>query len=284
MNYLRWLDEHGVDILRQGVELSESQAAIVGHITFGGIGRSTVTYGPRALLDYIPWFKKLAGTALSTAILDIADRCRCECWLGGCTPLTTFLNNAIYTARYEYDCQGAILTESEKVGRTWAWSIRNIWDKLGPKYHADALRLMTFKALQIRHTCGHQGHQPSRHNKAEDVPFEPVEEHTPDELALLEELLDEFGRELAPVLADEDEVRRIDGLVGFWEQTWPRRMDEVLEQLAGDKLSEEERRRAEEIGVVWDRPAGPEVKKEGNPYEVTMPEHWFYELDQIVVE
>ncbi|KAK3897789.1 hypothetical protein C8A05DRAFT_47707 [Staphylotrichum tortipilum] len=295
--YLRWLDEHGVDILSQQVESVKEGGATMAFFTFGRIGMLMAIIEPRYLDTYIPWFEKLVASALSAAVLDTADTCHCECWPGGCSPLSSFLISVIKDAKYRYRRDGEKQKPQEEAARCWAWSLRNMWRMtLEPKHHYGALRLMTFHALQMRHTCCRpylqfyglngkprgrpdlvvEGHTPEKH---------APQEHTPDQLALLEDLMEEFGRELAPILAEDDEDQKMEVLVNFWENTWPKRMVEIREQLEGDKLSEEERRRAEEIGVVWDKPAGPEVLKNGgNPYEKTTEEYWFYEIDQIVVD
>ena len=113
-----------------------------------------------------------------------------------------------------------------------------------------------------------------------------VEDELKDEqvykLALLEELLREFEGELIVILQDPD--RGITDLISFWKRTWVGRMSEVLDRLEGSDLPEDERRGAEEIGVVWDkvRPEPPRVI--GNPYRSTMLDFWMYELEKIEAE
>jgi hypothetical protein len=106
------------------------------------------------------------------------------------------------------------------------------------------------------------------------------------QLALLEELLDEFESEVVGILQNDD--GGCAALKDFWKRTWFNRVCEVRARLEGDALSDDERRRAEEIGVVWDQPArpspSPEVAGNENPYHFTTLDHWLYELDQIEVE
>lgn len=58
-------------------------------------------------------------------------------------------------------------------------------------------------------------------------------------------------------------------------------MEEELEKLEGNELTDAERRGAEEIGVRW---AVSQEAEKGNPYSEEDPEHWFYELDKICPE
>ncbi|AEO69060.1 792b4b44-d3df-438b-909a-0ff499880675 [Thermothielavioides terrestris] len=79
-----------------------------------------------------------------------------------------------------------------------------------------------------------------------------IEDEHAHDLALLEDLLSEFEPELTAILQDRD--RGITGLLDFWRHTWANRMTQVEKELCGNQLSDDERRAAEEIGVVWDRP------------------------------
>jgi hypothetical protein len=114
---------------------------------------------------------------------------------------------------------------------------------------------------------------------------EEIQEEYAYPLALLEELLDEFESEVVGILQNDD--GGCADLEDFWKRTWFNRVCEVRAHLEEYKLSDDERRRAEEIGVVWDqpaRPSSPEIARNGNPYKKEDLDHWFYELDQIEVE
>ncbi|KXX80069.1 hypothetical protein MMYC01_204985 [Madurella mycetomatis] len=102
------------------------------------------------------------------------------------------------------------------------------------------------------------------------------------ELALLEELLGEFEEEFIAIL--QDPIRKIDDLIAFWEHIWVSRMQEVIDRLQGSDLGDDERRRAEEIGVVWDQPQAQPPKVPGNPYKGDTIDHWMYELERIETE
>jgi hypothetical protein len=109
-----------------------------------------------------------------------------------------------------------------------------------------------------------------------------MEEEYAYELGLLEELLKEFEGELNAIL--QDPHQGMGDVIGFWKETWAKRMREVVDGLEGDRLAEDERWRAEEIGVVWDRPRPPTVRANSNPYSKKYIEHWLYELEKIEAE
>ncbi|KAK7598487.1 hypothetical protein V3481_000113 [Fusarium oxysporum f. sp. vasinfectum] len=109
--------------------------------------------------------------------------------------------------------------------------------------------------------------------------LEDDESHT---LALLGDLLDEFEEHITSILEDPD--KGIRDLINFWERTWVGRISEVLYRLEGSDLLDDERRAAEEIGVIWDK-VGPELPGEmGNPYQSSTIDYWLYELRKIEEE
>ncbi|KAK1765206.1 hypothetical protein QBC33DRAFT_174916 [Phialemonium atrogriseum] len=68
-------------------------------------------------------------------------------------------------------------------------------------------------------------------------------------LELLEELVKVFERRMAVILAED--TGGASRFSEFWQGYWVDRMDAELARLNGSNLSEEERRKAEELGVVW---------------------------------
>jgi len=272
------LRNHGADILTHQLKSFETGRGKIlsAHFTFWSIGEQTADITSSHSPDFMgPTILDLTEGAKSAEVLDTADSCRCECSSGGCTPLL-YLLKAITTSS-----PWAPTFEAPAMAEIYVRYLACAGGVLEPRHHGAALRFLTFEALQMRHTCctpeGGAEHYfwrcPPR-----DVNEEADEEPGYD-LMVLEELLEEFDREVAGILQDQD--RGIDLLVEFWERTWVNRVTEARDRLEGDQLSDDERRRAEEIGVVWDRPA-PEVT--GNPFSKDTEDYWFYELDKIEVE
>ncbi|RYP06294.1 hypothetical protein DL765_009565 [Monosporascus sp. GIB2] len=261
--------------------------------------------------DRIAWIHELHAAALPA---NIADPCRCKCSPGGCTPLTSLLKGAVNTIGFKRELERFredtvaddtdfpeesiaedIGSPEDSVVQDSDWSVDSIagvagalsWlitgfteylmlfgGNLKVRHHTAALRYLTFTALGIRHSCCHPYYVKMFKDEVEDGQAY--------ELALLEELLCEFEGELIAILQDAD--RGIPDLTGFWKRTWVRRMREVLDHLEGSDLTDDERRRAEEIGVVWDKVGPKPPRAIGNPYRRNTLDHWLYELEKVEAE
>jgi hypothetical protein len=155
--------------------------------------------------------------------------------------------------------------------------LENFWVYFEARHYAEALRYLTFEVLGIHHCCC-QALAPVCNSPDE------IEDKHGYELALLEELLREFDGELTKVL--QDPSISIVHITEFWTHTWVGRMTEVLDKLEGDNLTVDEKREAEEIGVVW-KTLGPEPPEHptpeilSNPYDKSTIDHWMYEVYKI---
>jgi hypothetical protein len=260
-DYLRWLGEHGSETL------FDTNGNISGTpATFVGIAEvlhqfSFDIYGDRERSRAV-WLRGLNRAALRT---EMADNCQCKCSLGGCTPLIFILKVADFHARRlePMDIESTI--------NYWVEYVMDFSADLEAKHHLAALRYFTFKCLNIPHTCcRHKVLGGAWLSEVEQETDEVEDEQEVDEveeehahcLALLEELLVEFEPELTAALQESDPEEYCDsedtGLLGFWRVTWVNRMRQVAGELCGNELSDDERRAAEEVGVVWDRPLPPE--------------------------
>jgi hypothetical protein len=155
-------------------------------------------------------------------------------------------------------------------------------EDLDVRHHSAVLRYVTFTALGIPHTCCDPYDPPwADHTTWSSEEETEIEDEHAYELGLLEELFGEFEGQLTAILQDSN--RGVADITRFWKRTWMSRMKEVLDRLHGNDLADDEKRAAEEVGVVWDRPRRPpEVR--GNPYSRDTLEHWLYELEEIKAE
>ncbi|KAH7141998.1 hypothetical protein EDB81DRAFT_899466 [Dactylonectria macrodidyma] len=256
--------------------------------------------------DRIVWIHELHAAALPA---NTADSCLCKCSLGGCTALTSLLKGVVGTHYHlvfepEHFTEDSVAedTDSEEdsivedtdrpvdsitgaPGRlseliaTFAQYLMLFGGDLEVRHHTAALRYLTFTALHIPHTCCdpyyNRAWRRCRALFPEDV--SEVEDEHAYELALLEELLGEFEREIIAILQNPD--WKITDLVAFWKRTWVSRMWDILGRLHGSDLEDDERRGAEKIGVIWDRTQPPKVQD--NPYEKRTLDFWKYELEKI---
>ncbi|KAI3574497.1 hypothetical protein IWW34DRAFT_705998 [Fusarium oxysporum f. sp. albedinis] len=300
--YLRWLAKHGGLSCQLSFSSSKDNFAI--RCIFSAIGReikysrlclamdrsdesdtSNTSPAPPAPNRDVAWIHELHAIVFAA---NITDACRCQCSPGGCTMLTFLLRRLIHVSEFEF-AQRRLLRDklsgihenplSQLVARFIVY-LEHFSCYLEPRDHYASLRYITYTALGIHHSCCVDRH--NRWRMYED-PFYSVEDGLGDDeshkLALLGDLLGEFEENITSILEDPD--RGIRGLIDFWERTWVGRISEVLYRLEGSDLLDDERRAAEEIGVIWDK-AGPELPGEmENPYQSSTIEYWLYELRKI---
>ncbi|KAI3327144.1 hypothetical protein HD806DRAFT_550738 [Xylariaceae sp. AK1471] len=101
-----------------------------------------------------------------------------------------------------------------------------------------ALRLLTFEALEMRHTCCRIPYPPE-HSQEE---IREIQEEDREMLGLLDGLVEEFTTELR----DSQDV-----FGKFLVRYWSRRIEEVLSKLHAREMTADERSAAEHIGVTW---------------------------------
>lgn len=252
----------------------------------------------------IAWVHQLNSAVLPARI---SDNCRCKCSLGGCTPLTSLLKGVPNLNDYAFGDRPRLIQNdnfAENTGRPGARvpedgnfseddplltvpaRLTEYFELFGAdlevKHHMAALRYVTFTALGIPHTCCDPDSWESPRARTPEEVAELEGDHA-YELDLLDELLEELEGQVMAVL--QDPKQGVEGVIRFWNKTWVTRMSEVLNRLESDDLADDEKRGAEDIGVVWDRPKPPEVS-EGpeNPYDEESPEYWMYELEKIKAE
>jgi hypothetical protein len=267
--YIEWLDSHGVDALVVSIAtFGNGNRLFTAHSTFHAIGRQMHSIG-RGLDRTSPeWVQGLHNALLRP---DLADGCRCRCSTESCTPLI-YLIKGIYTHFSTWNYWDII-------PRPFCLFLELFGGHLEIQHHRASLRFLTFSALGIQHTCCDPLR---RYRHSVDDPEEIEAEHA-YELELLETLLEEFESEVIGILQDPD--RGLDDLVDFWERTWLGRVLELQQHLDRNDVSDDERQRGEEIGVVWDQPSPPEPpKRSSNPFDKKTLDHWVFELEKIEAE
>lgn len=279
--YCQWLVEHGADPFRQ---LPGTPASLQPSLTSG-------------VCSAYPIFKNLAWQihdcpgnhpkshmmrsiqALSANILsvDIADNCQCRCSPGGCSPFTYMLQGLWYRGK----------RHPKSIASWFYWYLESFEADLRPTHHVAAIRFLTFTALDIVHTCCYPRLAQIFSHSPDDV--DDVEEDEALMLELLEELVEVFERRMTVILAED--TGGASQFSEFWQGYWVDRMDAELARLNGSDLSEEERRKAEELGVVWhdrsDLDDQSDLNDQSDLDSVDSLDHgpsesWFRELDRII--
>ena len=167
---------------------------------------------------------------------DTQDSCSCACSLGGCRPLTRMLrhfssstvnNGGPWTLPGILEvfrcCQAVLLRES-------------LSDSI-PTLAERVLRYATFERIGIKHTC----HEYERLDQDEVEEIQDEERHN---LALLEDLMEEFNRKCQELGIGIDE---------FLNEYWMDSMDQAMS--ADREIDSEAIQRIQELGVVLSGPA-----------------------------
>jgi hypothetical protein len=282
VEYALWLIDHGANVVSPlgniGSKLNQTAVHTFAH-QFGYY--LSGSWGGRG-----SW-GKLAGEARAarkrlvdlTCNMDAPDNCRCACSPQGCTPFTGILKSAL-EAGYAYSpiSRRARLTKLQKdFNRTTQALPLDVFGL--PKIPLASLRFLTFEALGVRHTCCYcdcELRQSSPFGNAyDDEDLQELREEDSSLVEILEELMQEF--ETRYYTSDEN-------LLQFVERYWTHR-EEVLEDMDGCKLSDEQKRKLEEIGVnLYD-----EMEEMPEVEEIQMEEgkdlnYWIRRMDQIVAE
>ncbi|KAK1506022.1 hypothetical protein CTAM01_03357 [Colletotrichum tamarilloi] len=181
--------------------------------------------------------------------------------------------------------KGFITTKSA-IPEQYAEIIADYYSSCGSEFtlstYVEAIRFMTFEALGMAHSCCNPSSLVEEGAAWIDMDdLEVIEEH--DFLLKLHELLVvEFTQKASEYLGNGP--NDIPLFPQFWKSYWADRMTDELEKLGGEDLTAEERRDAEEIGVIWDKSTGSGERKSRNPYHRRDMEHYFFELDLICPE
>jgi hypothetical protein len=282
--YLQWLATHGVDVVHKSV--IAGRGVVSAHCISWSIGwevqerlevlfdSTDEDYDPQVAMRL---FGNLEKGGLNAAVLaNTVDGSRCACSPGGCSPLTYLFHGLIK------DVDPSLLRRHKTHFGIWyfAWImyLRALGDHLELRHHITAVRFAVFMMLELPHTCyGHDvtyGIPNSPPLSAEDI--DEVEAEHGHELALLEEISAELEEKIKVIF--EAAGQQTAELLKFWEETFLARMKEVRDRMEGSDLTEEERRRAEQIGVVW---------KEVEPAEDYQPrtiEFYLREIERIEAE
>jgi hypothetical protein len=249
-------------------------------------------------------FRKLNAAVTACGLTDY---CSCHCSSDGCTPFIYFMKAHAFWVDVCYGNSGVDGIDA--------------WSEHLQKYHetcdseailqtyAAAIRYATFEALGLEHTCCVAIYAPHS-----DIPCgieflqsENVGEWQATLVELLESLTveliiearkflgpdkdsDSFTRWTFPQQTDEESESDTDPgsptssrstFSDFWPLCWWPRVKKELERLELIKLTEAERRAAEEIGVRWEQPTSTATD---NPYSKRDIKHWYFQLDRIYPE
>ncbi|ETS76204.1 hypothetical protein PFICI_11591 [Pestalotiopsis fici W106-1] len=235
VTYMCWLAEHGVDLFLRSTQHTVTDSSS----TVGLFGAHFAFYHAYWNIDVTTDTEDLAILLKhyeAVEIRGLTDGCHCACTIGGCSPF-------IWTSKKQLDPDCGLGSAAEHLASKY-----QIYNTVLTKLtYAAAIRFATFEALGLKHTCCEPGDilYVGELHDANDVGV--MNEEQAKHLELHEELVAEFEEKAREFLE-----RRTDNgtdFPNFWSSYWIDRIQEVLESLDGDELTDEERRGAEEIGV-----------------------------------
>jgi hypothetical protein len=255
ISYVTWLVDHGADTLEMDQHFDD-------RVGFRILAQGISSRFTLEEQNYILLVKKLAPWATG-------DSCVCYCSEQGCLPIKQLLRGSIrYTHEKVYDISEAIqaFTRIENIYSACSTSA-------GGQEDVDmaVIRLLVFDLLELKHTCCIRERRPQRGHESFDDDILNIQQEQHDDLERLEELVTDFRVDL--------QHSRLP-LREYLETRWAERMQLVLEELENAKMSTEERRAAEEVGVVW----GPSIPPR-TPSPESEPDHslWYFEeVDRIL--
>ncbi|KAI1111640.1 hypothetical protein F5Y14DRAFT_464410 [Nemania sp. NC0429] len=280
-----WLIEHGADYWtplgeRNAYGLDINKSITPAHLAMSSIGSQLVSINWR-LID-IEAAKQVAAKLFE---VRVSDACSCECSVGGCTILS-----AIFDWRHnDYDWLPSKSSSPslQTLFRDGIWdAIQGCQSRFRKEDTMGIIRRTTFDSLKLMHTCCRlQRYQYLLRTKRYTP--EEVDEINSEQatlLAVFADLLIEFetiayeDRNGAPLIINDPEE--------FWIRRWLPRIREILNELDGNELTEEEISAAEAIGVVWGPlPAEEETPepREENKHGYT-PEYVMRRIEEIMNE
>ncbi|KAL3300203.1 Ankyrin repeat-containing protein [Colletotrichum asianum] len=274
LHYKEWLVEHGANL---ATEISGRPVGFTtAHMLF--CPEPFFFYLDPPSLEYTSGLlKSLRSHVSKSASLDT---CECGCSKDGCHPYTVMWRVALGDWSVDQTTQASlkqtvnkIIGLCEDLETDWTFSRVEI---------SILLRVCTFMALPVRHTCccsweerqysnglGHFSKFEWACRVCEQDEVKEIREEDTNELALLENLLVEFERKI-------DEMGCT--LASFFETYWIDRMGQVLQEIQDRPLLDEENQGAERLGITL------RVEEEDRPMpeDTSQLEYWFRRLDAIV--
>ncbi|KAI0549750.1 hypothetical protein F4679DRAFT_573349 [Xylaria curta] len=267
LDSVRWLIEHGADFW--------TPLTARGHIT-----KITTSITPtHSIFSTIGCYFAVTETSewLIRKLLQVrvGDTCSCPCSVGGCLPSKALFDNT--PSRYYQRIQNY---------REWKCVefIRAFDASLNKDDLVSLVRYMTFDALSLTHTCcsvkeWQYGRNRMRYTSEE---IDEINSEQSSLLSLFADLVDEFEQAAfedqggKPLIVSDPEE--------FWIRRWLPRVMEILNDLDGDDLTQEEIAAAEAIGVVWGPQPVQTTEPENNIRDWASPEWVIREMEKIVNE
>lgn len=236
---LLWFVEHGADVtLRDPCIESKSDH----HAHVNPTVAQQVSEGLRerqSLFEHQSY--ESASPIVRVVPVATFDDCVCYCTEGGCSPASILFQERWEAYEGVKTCTPRLRKTLGEVGSDIISFLERDSLDLTSRRHVclAAIRMLTFEALGISHTCGCRDIWKHRLSSDEIEELWDEEAHL---IGCLEDMLAEFTSKFDTLGID---------CIAFLILTWVERLENVLKELDGYKLSEAERTGAEALGVRW---------------------------------
>lgn len=263
--YIYWLIERGADLERQIWPALNDQSKTSGIFSahFAMFRLGVEMYEDQTFM--------VSPTIARILPISLTDACSCQCSTGGCTPFIYMLKG--YNINYRVSRDLADI-DINSVSQSLPLGIIK-------SLYLSATRFACFECLDLTHTCCDAGGIVlfDHHYKVKDQDeADEIQQEESALLSLLDEMVDEFAGRIAEITGDPAQLQACS------RDYWLHYVPGVLEKLNNSQMSEEERRSAEAIGVVWEsdtdrRPAAIDRPKKETTEAIF--KHILRELDSI---
>ena len=246
--YCQWLLQHGADPHREIQYINEyredKEHRVVGRTALHCIAyHHGVNIADTWSRDLLPALQLIDESSLTLEGLLVEsnwyDDCYCACSSNGCTPFTILLKTINRQARFltrvskrPLDIRRILVQHLETQGHPASSA------SMRSKIVEDVIRIETFEALQISHTCCDCDWEPP-HRRYTPEEVQEMHEEWEEILSKHENLVSEFCHKFQELGGT---------MTSFLEGYWQTRMDEVFKE--EKPLGEEDLRRLRDIGVV----------------------------------
>ncbi|KAJ6129056.1 hypothetical protein N7512_001836 [Penicillium capsulatum] len=220
-----WLISKGADINHQ---VSSSPSL---HVLGNAVGRIIHYNSENVALEMRSLSETSKQLMLQIFLDNTQDGCCCACSLDGCSSLTTFLDGLFPTlshGKMKELVQALAITLKVLADPPSSESQKQLINQLGPSI----LRFLTFRALDITHTCMHDG----RKIEAEEI--QEIHDEEKHSILRLEDLL--------AILLQQSKIA--ESFPEFLTDTWWMHVNAIL--TSSETYSQEDLSRILEMGVV----------------------------------
>ncbi|KAI1736874.1 hypothetical protein F4680DRAFT_430391 [Xylaria scruposa] len=264
-SYILWLIEHGANILQPFPVRDRNSYHGYRYTTYTA-AQFILKQAPRRpstnllSLEVEP-YRELVSLV---APVDRHDECRCRCVEAGCHTMKIFFKQTwhLATGRWNPNQQKKAKNKPlfPKIAENISNSLKGLvldlseWDRVARL----ALRYFTFEALDLRHTCCQM---PEIQYELSDEEIVEIEDEDREKLDLLEILLEDFQIAYSSFKSQD---RHEYGFTDFLTTEWSPRMEPVLADIEAIQLTENDKLKAEEIGVQWQSTLEDEDEQDTN--------------------